>query len=106
MDWASRLKERVSVQEPVASSDGQGGQQISWEVVATVWAEVSIVGNGGRERETAQQTQAAAGYRVRMRYRADIDATMRLQWRDRTLAIHSVHEQDDRLELLVYEEGV
>lgn len=106
MDWASRLKERVSVQEPVASSDGQGGQQIAWEVVATVWAEVSIVGNGGRERETGQQPQAAAGYRVRMRCRPDIDATMRLQWRNRTLAIHSVHEQEDRLELLTYEEGV
>lgn len=106
MDWASRLKERVTVQEPVASSDGQGGQQIVWEDVATLWAEVTIVGNGGRERETGQQTEAAAGYRVRLRHRPDIDATMRLQWRSRTLSIHSVHEQDDRLELLAYEEGV
>lgn len=106
MDWASRLKERVTVEAPVASSDGQGGQEIVWEEVAQLWAEVRPVGNGARERASGQQPEAAAGYRVRIRTRADIDATMRLQWRARTLAIHSVHEQEAMLELLAYEEGV
>ena len=106
MDWASRLNERVAIEEPLASSDGQGGQQITWSTIATVWAEIRMVGNGGRERASAQQPEAAAGYRVRMRYRADVDATMRLQWRTRVLAIHSVHEQDQYLELLAYEEGL
>lgn len=106
MDWASRLKERVTLQAPVASSDGQGGQSVAWNDVATLWAEVRVVGAGSRERANAQQPQAAAGYRVRIRTHAEIDATMRLQWRTRTLAIHSVHEHDAMLELLAYEEGV
>lgn len=106
MDWASRLNERVAIEKPLASSDGQGGQLITWSTVATVWAEVRTVGSGGRERASAQQPEAAAGYRVRLRCRADVDATMRLQWRSRILAIHSVHEQHDHLELLAYEEGL
>ncbi len=106
MDWASRLKERVRIEAPVASSDGQGGQDIEWEEVATLWAEVSIVGSGGRERASGQQPEAAAGYRVRIRWHAEIDATMRLQWRTRTLAIHSVHASEAMLELLAYEEGI
>lgn len=106
MDFASRLKERVTVEAPVASSDGQGGQDVAWETVAKLWAEVRPVSSSSRERASGQQPEAAAGYRVRIRTRADIDATMRLQWRTRTLAIHSVHELEAALELLAYEEGV
>lgn len=105
MDWASRLKERVMIEQPVASSDGHGGQEISWVALATVWAEVNTV-VGARERASGQQPEAVAGYRVRLRHRTDVDATMRLRWRTRVLSIHSVHEQEDRLELLAYEEGI
>ena len=106
MGMASQLKERVTIEAPIASSDGQGGQSITWEPVATVWAEVRTVGLGGRERSSGQQTEAAAGYRVRIRTQVEVNAAMRLQWRTRTLAVHSVHEQEAMLELLVYEEGV
>lgn len=106
MDWASRLKERVTLEQPVALDDGLGGKEISWGTVATVWAEVTAMGSSGRERASGQQPEAAAGYRVRMRYRPDVNAAMRVQWRNHILAIHSVHEYEERLELLTYEEGV
>lgn len=105
-DWATRLSERVTVEYRESSSDGQGGQVFSWEALADVWAEVLPVSMGSRERASGQQAEAAAGYRVRIRKRADVNATMRLQWRGRTLAIHSLHEHDEMLDLLTYEEGV
>lgn len=106
MDTASQVKERITLEQPVGTDDGLGGQTISWEVVATVWAQVRPVGSGSREGASAQQPEAAAGYRVRMRLRDGVNAAMRLQWRARTLAIHSVHEHEAMLELLAYEEGV
>lgn len=106
MDLASRLKERVTLEAPIATSDGQGGQAINWEEVTRVWAEVRPLSSSARERTNARQPEAAAGYRVRIRTHVEVDATMRLQWRTRTLFIHSVHEHDTTLELLAYEEGV
>lgn len=106
MDFASRLKERITLEQPVGADDGLGGQSINWESVATVWAEIRPVGAGSREGASAQQPEAAAGYRVRIRNRDGVNAAMRIQWRARTLAIHSVHEHDATLELLAYEEGV
>lgn len=103
---ASQLKERVAIEAPVASSDGQGGQNITWHEGGTVWAEVRTVGNYGRERASGQQAEAAAGYRVRIRTHIAVNATMRLRWRARILAVHSVHEQEAMLELLAYEEGL
>lgn len=106
MGIASQLKERVSIEAPVSADDGQGGKTITWEEVATCWAEVRPVGSGGREGASAGQPEAAAGYRVRIRAMDGVDATMRLQWRSRTLVIHSVHEHTHMLELLTYEEGL
>lgn len=106
MDDASRMKERITLEQPVGAEDGLGGQSISWEAVAELWAEIRPVSSGAREGASAQQPEAAAGYRVRIRGREGVNAAMRLQWRGRTLAIHSVHEHEAILELLVYEEGV
>lgn len=105
MDFASRATERITLEQPVGADDGLGGQEITWEEVATLWAEVRPAG-GAREGASAQQPEAAAGYRVRIRTRDGVNAAMRLQWRGRTLAVHSVHAHANELELLAYEEGV
>ncbi len=102
----SQLTERVTIQQAVATADAFGGRSITWSTLASVFAHVQPVKQTTRERSLADQANALAAYRVRMRYRSDVNASMRLQWRQHQLQIHTLHEADGMLELLTYEEHV
>lgn len=106
MSIASRLTERVTIEQRSTTADAFGGQIVSWETLATVFAEVEALAQTVRERSLADQVKAVAGYRVRLRYRDDVDASMRLQWRGRVLQLHALHVQGELMECLAYEEQV
>ncbi len=101
---ASRLRERVRIEQRESVADEFGGQTVNWAELATVFAEVLPVSGSVRERSVADQVKAIAGYRVHIRARGDVDASMRLQWNGRVLQIHSLHEHDGMVQLLTYEE--
>lgn len=103
---ANRLRERVTIEQPQTTDDGFGGKIVSWGHVATVFAEVAPMQQALRERSIAEQVRAIAGYRVTIRTRNDLDASMRLVWKSRHLQIHSLHEAEGTLELVTYEEQV
>jgi SPP1 family predicted phage head-tail adaptor len=103
---ASRLKERVTLEQRVTTADEFGGQQLSWEPIAVVFAEVEALTGQSRERNVGDQSRPLAGYRVRIRQRNDVTAAMRLQWKERLLSIHAVHTVGTMMELLTYEESV
>lgn len=106
MSLSSELRERVRIEQRVVVDDGYGGQTISWSELATVFAEVDPIYTAQGEREWAEQRYASAGYRVRMRVRTDVNASMRLVWKSHVLSIHSIHEQGEVLSILTNEEGV
>jgi SPP1 family predicted phage head-tail adaptor len=101
---ASRLRERVTIESPERNADTYGGGDTTWAVVATVYASVKPLMGTAREVLTADQVSAIAGYRVSVRKRDDVDASMRILWNGRTLMIHSLHETEQTLEILTYEE--
>lgn len=101
---ATRLKERVRIEQPSSVDDGYGGKMVSWSALTTVFAEVEALAQNVRERSLAEQIRAVAGYRVTIRARSDVDASMRLVWKTHVLQIHSLHEQDGVMQLLTYEE--
>lgn len=100
------MVDRVSVLKRVPVADGQGGHTVTWVDFVTasatsltrLWASVRPL--------TATETLAAAAisatisYVVVLRYRMDIDETMRVVWRpykattDTTLEIHGVQPLD------------
>ena len=106
MSISSTLRERVRIEQMSAADDGYGGQTRSWITLATVFAAVEPVYSVQGERNVADQLQSNAGYRVRIRLRTDVTASMRLVWKTRTLVIHSIHEQGELLSLLTYEENI
>jgi SPP1 family predicted phage head-tail adaptor len=106
MSIASELRDRITVQQLSASDDGYGGKIANWGDVATLFAQVQPIFGNASERQEAGQRSANAGYRVRIRYRGDITAAMRIIWKTHTLAIHSLHEQGEILSILTYEENV
>lgn len=73
---AGRLRERVTIQNPVTSRDPSGQVIESWTDGATIRAEVR--GISGRELFTAGAETAEATIRLWVRYRQDITAASRV----------------------------
>lgn len=106
MSVSSQLSERVRIEQRVLSDDGYGGKTVSWSELATVFAQVEPTYFSALERAVADQLTGRAGYRVRIRTRSDIRASMRILWKTHTLLIHALHEADELLDILTYEESL
>lgn len=85
---AGQLDQRIALQRLTRIPDGGGGYAEDWQTYATVWAYVRPM--SGRERYQAQQLEAAANYRITIRYRADIDPADRILWRGKILNIRFI----------------
>lgn len=68
----------VVIQRRVNTPDEAGQPVISWVDYASVWAEALPL--RGRELLAAQQVQSEVTTMFRIRYRADLDDTMRVLW--------------------------
>lgn len=75
---AGTLRHRVTIQrqEIVFGKFGAPLHDKVWENVATVWA--SLEAMSGREFFASQQAQSEVTQRIRIRYRADVTADMRV----------------------------
>lgn len=86
-----RLRHRVELQRKTPQLDSLGRQSRAadnWTTTDKVWAEVLEL--SGKQAELAKQQAADASYSVTIRYRAGLDTTMRLLFRDRVLEIKAV----------------
>lgn len=104
-ELASRLKERITLETPVETPDGQGGMVRSWATYAQCFAEVTALSLDGGERIDAAREVMRLAYRIVLRARTDVTTRMRVVWKGRQLNIRLVIPGDASLELLV-EEGV
>jgi SPP1 family predicted phage head-tail adaptor len=91
---AGKLDQRVTLQRRTTVADEGGGGAESWVTVADVWADAWPV--SGAERTAAQQLEAAALVRVRIRRRADVTASWRVLWLGRAHAIRHVADGGPR----------
>jgi len=105
MSLARKLKcrdkdQRVTLKARSVVKDAVGQDTITWSTLATVWAQVQAL--RGREFFAAAQTQQEHSIKVRIDYRADVDLTMRLEWRGQGYDITGVVPvgRNDMLELI------
>lgn len=91
---AGRLRQRVTIQEPVTARNGFGEAITAWTTVAMVWASVEPL--SGREFFAAEHVQSEITHRVRVRYRAGIAPTMRVVFNGRHLMIEAVINYGER----------
>lgn len=82
---AGALNRRITFQENDGTRTTYGGVDNTWSDVATVWA--AIWPSSGSEFYGADQQQASGVTRIRVRYRADITAAMRIKHNDTYYAI-------------------
>lgn len=85
---ASRMKDRIRVERPVADSSLDGAGSGTWELVAEVAAEVQDALPSRGERLASGINVASRPSRVRIRQRSDITAAMRV------LVGHNVENED------------
>ena len=82
------LDRRLRIERPIADDDDDGAGSGTWSPIATVWASV-MDGLPSRGEQGGTATMLIRPARVRMRYREDVDATMRFVDGDRVLVITS-----------------
>lgn len=90
---AGSLRNRITLQRPETSVSGLGERTVTWVDVATVWA--NFVPLSVREFIASQQTQSQLSARVVIRYRDDVDATMRVAYQGKTYNIAGVLADPD-----------
>lgn len=76
---AGPLDQRITIQSRVTARNAMGENAHGWEELDTVWARAEPL--RGREWFAAGQMQATADVRFTIRYRTDVDATMRVLWK-------------------------
>lgn len=77
MGLTNKLNKRITIKRPPGPEDtDEAGQPIDdWLEVTKTWA--SIVPLNGRELANAQQVNAEVTTRITIRYKSDIDRTMK-----------------------------
>ncbi len=84
---ASRLRDRIAIERPIADDSLNGAGSGTWSPVATVWAEVQDVLPSRAEQLAGGINIATRPARVRMRYRQDVSADMRFVMGQRIMQI-------------------
>lgn len=74
---AGELDRRIRIEKPVADDSFDGAGSGSWDLVATVWANIRDALPSRGERIAEGINAAARPSRVRIRYRADVTPDMR-----------------------------
>ena len=93
------LRHRVTIERPVRNDNEGGAATIIWQQVATVWAQIK--GLDGREIIRADTPVVRATHRIVMRYRTDVDATMRIVVAGKYHEIISALDEEGRNRWLV-----
>ena len=88
MVCASSLNQRVTIEHLVSGQDAIGQPVQTWTTLATVWADVRHL--SGLETIKADAETSVVKASIRIRYRADVNATMRATLDGRVYAIKAV----------------
>lgn len=97
---AGKLRRRVTIERPVVSQDGFGGEVVVWEAVATVWAAVEPI--LGREFVEARLEGGELTTRIRIRKRDDVAHKCRVRHGEDVYEVESVqHVRTENRELVL-----
>ena len=99
---AQRLDRIIEVQRRAVIRDSFGGEIETWAEVDTIWAAVNQTGADEAFRNESNRDQATRDARMTIRWRDDIDETMRVIYDERAWDIRGIAELGFRrhLELL------
>lgn len=88
---AGKLNKRIAIQQKISARDAAGGDVYEWQNIhdtPTVWAEK--VDRSGLQGFESGQDLSKVTARFRIRYREDIEPSMRVVYKDKFYAIQYV----------------
>lgn len=88
------LRHRLAIEAPIRADDGGGGANLSWSVVADVWAAIRPLLVG--EKIAGETLQANVTHLVVLRSIDGIGPEMRFRYGARTLQIVGIIDDDER----------
>ena len=88
-----QLRERVTLEAPVRTSDGAGGATVTWQPVADIFA--AIYATSGSEVVAADRITGRITHEFWVRPRADLTPSLRFRQGTRLFHIHAVLIADD-----------
>ena len=91
---SGRLNKRITLQQPLSTSDGGGGFSIAWQDVATLWADIAP--HRSSEPLLHDKLMLHNLHRITIRYRSDITANMRFIFGSRIFLIIGITNVDER----------
>jgi SPP1 family predicted phage head-tail adaptor len=97
---AGELRHRITLQKPVNTRAAFGDVRTTYADVATVWA--AIEWGSGRRFESASQLNSEVQGVIRIRYRSDVLADWRIQYKARyfqIISIANIRERGEELQL-------
>ena len=71
-----QLNSRITIQQPVTGQDEIGQPLTTWQPLATVWANIRLM--GGLESIKADAQTATTKASIRIRYREDVSTSMQI----------------------------
>lgn len=83
-----QLSSQVQLQSPPAAQDTVGDPSGAWTVVATVWADIKHL--SGLESLKSGADTSVVKASIRIRWRSDVTAAMRVVWGSTTYGINAV----------------
>ncbi len=89
---ASEMKKRITIQQATISYDEIGGQIVSWQDLATIWAKIEPMHNS--EIFTNNKISARERAKITIRYRDDVDNNSRLLVDNTIFQIISIINKD------------
>ena len=90
MTRIGQLNRRLTLEAPIAASDGAGGATVTWQPVARLWAEVRS--RLGDKRQWAEAVTSEATHLIRIRRTKRLASNMRFTEGARVFEIRSVIE--------------
>ena len=93
------LRHRVAVESAAGVSDEAGGETVTWDTLATLWARIEPT--SAAERIVAGHLSGVVTHDITFRWREDIAGGMRVAYRGRTFRILAVYDPDETRRYLV-----
>jgi SPP1 family predicted phage head-tail adaptor len=87
-------RQRFILEQPVEAPDGTGGVTRSYQVLTPLWGSLEFI--SGAEQFQRDRMEQAITHRISLRYRADINAGMRLRLGARLFDIKTIADPDQR----------
>ena len=91
---SGELRHRIVLQYPKRTPDSYSSQDTTWTTTATVWAAVWPL--SARILIENQRRELEATHRFRIRYRANINQDMRIQFKGKNYQIVSIINWDEK----------